>query len=95
MNHYLMDGIFAGMNQLLWYYADLEKQKCIEEMNDSNSELLKHLGGRKSNKVKGIAKLEDIEGGGWMVRSQGVVLIFFKASFLSLKRSMNQIISYY
>ena len=75
-----MDGIFAGMNQLLWYYADLEKQKCIEEMNDSNSELLKHLGGRKSNKVKGIAKLEDIEVGGWMVRSQGVVLIFFKAS---------------
>ena len=53
-----MDGIFAGMNQLLWYYADLEKQKCIEEMNDSNSELLKHLGGRKSNKVKGTAKLE-------------------------------------
>ena len=52
------------MNQLLWYYADLEKQKCIEEMNDSNSELLKHLGGRKSNKVKGIAKLGRYRGKG-------------------------------
>ena len=45
------------MNQLLWYYADLEKQKCLLEMNEEggagndNSDFIAHLGGRRSNKV--------------------------------------------
>ena len=44
------------MNQLLWYYADLEKQKCLLEMNeeggtDNDSDFIAHLGGRRSNKV--------------------------------------------
>lgn len=46
------------MNQLLWYYADLEKQKCLLEMNEEggadndNSDFIAHLGGRRSNKVR-------------------------------------------
>ena len=45
------------MNQLLWYYADLEKQKCLLEMNEDgadndNSDFIAHLGGRRSNKVR-------------------------------------------
>lgn len=45
------------MNQLLWYYADLEKQKCLLEMNeeggtDNDSDFIAHLGGRRSNKVR-------------------------------------------
>ena len=45
------------MNQLLWYYADLEKQKCLLEMNeegetDNGSDFIAHLGGRRSNKVR-------------------------------------------
>ena len=48
--------LILGMNQLLWYYADLEKQKCLEDSQSDSTELesefLSHLGGRKSNKVK-------------------------------------------
>ena len=43
------------MNQLLWYYADLEKQKCLEDIETdslSPTDLLQHIGGRKSNKVQ-------------------------------------------
>ena len=45
-----------GMNQLLWYYADLEKQKCLEDIDgdsltDTSTAILQHIGGRKSNKV--------------------------------------------
>ena len=42
------------MNQLLWYYADLEKKKCLETTDpfaDSGTAILQHIGGRKSNKV--------------------------------------------
>ena len=44
------------MNQLLWYYADLEKQKCLEDIDgdsltDTSTAILQHIGGRKSNKV--------------------------------------------
>ena len=45
------------MNQLLWYYADLEKQRCLADINSNSNaapqetELLGLLGGRKSNKV--------------------------------------------
>merc|ERR1719210_1809889 len=42
------------MNQLLWYYADLEKQKCLEDIETdslSPTDLLQHIGGRKSNKA--------------------------------------------
>ena len=47
---------FLGMNQLLWYYADLEKQKCLEDIDgdsltDTSTAILQHIGGRKSNKV--------------------------------------------
>ena len=26
----------CGMNQLLWYYADLEKKKCIEDQQENS-----------------------------------------------------------
>ena len=50
------DLTFLGMNQLLWYYADLEKQKCLEDIDgdsltDTSTAILQHIGGRKSNKV--------------------------------------------
>ena len=27
---------FKGANQLLWYYADLEKKRCIEQQDDGD-----------------------------------------------------------
>ena len=27
-----------GANQLLWYYADLEKKRCIEQQNDDDGD---------------------------------------------------------
>ena len=48
------------MNQLLWYYADLEKQKCLEDIETdslSPTDLLQHIGGRKSNKVQQYSSL--------------------------------------
>ena len=43
----------CGMNQLLWYYADLEKQACMEDLKaHSNNQTSMHpVPGRKSNKV--------------------------------------------
>ena len=43
----------CGMNQLLWYYADLEKQACMEDLKaHSNNQTTMHaVSGRKSNKV--------------------------------------------
>ena len=38
-----------GLNQLLWYYADMEKKKCIEDMNDRRG--MTGMNGRKSSKV--------------------------------------------
>ena len=48
---FLHFNIILGMNQLLWYYADLEKQKCLEDMKDSPAETMFQIGGRKSSKV--------------------------------------------
>ena len=44
----------CGMNQLLWYYADLEKQACMEDLRaHSNNQTTMHaVSGRKSNKVR-------------------------------------------
>ena len=42
------------MNQLLWYYADLEKKQCIEDMKNNQMaevDFLADLGGRKSSKM--------------------------------------------
>ena len=43
----------CGMNQLLWYYADLEKQACMDDLKaHSNNQTTMHaVSGRKSNKV--------------------------------------------
>ena len=44
--------IFQGMNQLLWYYADLEKQKCLEDMRENvRPEESIYVGGKRSSKV--------------------------------------------
>ena len=41
------------MNQLLWYYADLEKQKCLEDMKAGiTPEENINVGGKGSSKVK-------------------------------------------
>ena len=44
----------CGMNQLLWYYADLEKQACMDDLKaHSNNQTTMHaVSGRKSNKVE-------------------------------------------
>ena len=40
------------MNQLLWYYADLEKQKCLEDMKANvKPEEDIYVGGKRSSKV--------------------------------------------
>merc|ERR1719320_1397005 len=39
----------CGLNQLLWYYADMEKKKCIEDMNDRRG--MTGMNGRKSSKM--------------------------------------------
>ena len=43
----------CGMNQLLWYYADLEQQACMDDLKaHSNNQTTMHaISGRKSNKV--------------------------------------------
>ena len=41
-----------GMNQLLWHYAELEKQKCVEDSGNNNITTIENLtGGRKNNRV--------------------------------------------
>ena len=40
-----------GMNQLLWYYAELEKQKCMEDSRKNFTTVENLLGGRKSSRV--------------------------------------------
>ena len=44
----------CGMNQLLWYYADLEKQACMEDLraHTNNQTTMHAVSGRKSNKVR-------------------------------------------
>merc|ERR1719319_794134 len=43
----------CGMNQLLWYYAELERQRCLEDTygNHTNLDPAVYGGGRKSNKM--------------------------------------------
>ncbi|XP_023336908.1 transient receptor potential-gamma protein [Eurytemora carolleeae] len=42
----------CGMNQLLWYYAELEKQKCVEDSGNNNITTIENLtGGRKNNRM--------------------------------------------
>jgi len=42
----------CGMNQLLWYYADLEKQACMDDMRANNGTVnMQPIGGRKSSKM--------------------------------------------
>ena len=49
---YLMDIIeILGMNQLLWYYADLEKQACLDDTRVNNNASMTAIPGRKSSKV--------------------------------------------
>ena len=44
------------MNQLLWYYADLEKQACVNDMRANNNETtMQAVPGRKSSKVSSLA----------------------------------------
>ena len=54
----------CGMNQLLWYYADLEKQACMDDLKaHSNNQTTMHaVSGRKSNKVM----VEPDLGGRWL-----------------------------
>ena len=40
-----------GMNQLLWYYAEFEKQKCMEDSRKNFTTVENLLGGRKSSRV--------------------------------------------
>ena len=44
----------CGMNQLLWYYADLEKQACMDDLkaHSNNQPTMHAVSGRKSNKVE-------------------------------------------
>ena len=41
----------VGMNQLLWYYAELEKQKCVDDSNMNLTTIDGLSGGRKNNRV--------------------------------------------
>ena len=41
----------SGLNQLLWYYADLEKKKCLDDMYSRRDTLEGLMHGRRSNKV--------------------------------------------
>ena len=43
----------SGMNQLLWYYADLEKQACLNDTRPNNNSTtnMQALSGRRSNKM--------------------------------------------
>jgi hypothetical protein len=52
------------MNQLLWYYAELEKQKCMEDSRKNFTTVENLLGGRKSSRVSRL-------GTGWGLLSNG------------------------
>ncbi len=39
------------MNQLLWYYADLEWIACLEDNEAGKNETMRAVSGRKSSKV--------------------------------------------
>ena len=43
--------ITLGMNQLLWYYADLEWIACLEDNEAGKNETMRAVSGRKSSKV--------------------------------------------
>ena len=40
------------MNQLLWYYADLEWIACLEDNEAGKNETMRAVSGRKSSKVE-------------------------------------------
>ena len=44
----------SGLNQLLWYYADLEKKKCLDDMYSRRDTLEGLMHGRRSNKVNNV-----------------------------------------
>ncbi len=41
----------SGLNQLLWYYADLEKKKCLDDVYSRRDTREGLMHGRRSNKV--------------------------------------------
>ena len=41
---------YPGLNQLLWYYADMEKKRCLEEGRAETLDGLMH--GRRGNKER-------------------------------------------
>ena len=42
---------YPGLNQLLWYYADMEKKKCLEDAHERQSTLDGLMHGRRGNKA--------------------------------------------
>ena len=49
--HKVINSNISGLNQLLWYYADLEKKKCLDDMYSRRDTLEGLMHGRRSNKV--------------------------------------------
>ena len=45
------------MNQLLWYYADLEWIACLEDNEAGKNETMRAVSGRKSSKVGVVISL--------------------------------------
>ena len=43
---------------MLWYYADLEKKKCLEDMSDRKDMVGSLMHGRKSSKVISSLRME-------------------------------------
>jgi hypothetical protein len=50
------------MNQLLWYYAELEKQKCMEDTRKNFTTVEHLLGGRKSSRVSLVGSNSQVLG---------------------------------
>jgi hypothetical protein len=48
------------MNQLLWYYAELEKQKCMEDTRKNFTTVEHLLGGRKSSRVSLVGSYSQV-----------------------------------
>ena len=47
----------SGMNQLLWYYSDLEKQECLkdeEQRRNGNETIMHAVSSRKGSKVSSL-----------------------------------------
>ena len=51
---------------MLWYYADLEKQACMDDMRANNGTVnMQPIGGRKSSKVGRLEKLSRLNCDMW------------------------------